>query len=323
SVRDSAALLDAVAGPEPTSPYWAPPPARAYLDEVGARPGRLRIALAKRPQVTAAPLHPDCAAAVDDAARLLGQLGHDVEEADPAIDAEAFARDFFTLVCVETAAFLARATARLGRRPRRGEIESATAITALLGRQRSAVEASLARERLDAAGRSMADLFARYDLMLTPTLATPPPVLGAIKPRGLEAFGQEVLLRLHLGVLLRIPGVIDASVRRVFSFIPFSPLANVTGLPAMSVPLAWNAQGLPIGSQLVGRFGDEATLFRVAAQLEEARPWKDRRPPIHADDDATVPDAQPAALQTAARDALSAPSGTAGRPATVPRQPDL
>ena len=133
----------------------------------------------------------------------------------------------------------------------------------------------------------MADLFTRYDLMLTPTLATPPPVLGAIKPRGLEAFGQEVLLRLHLGVLLRIPGVIDASVRRVFSFIPFSPLANVTGLPAMSVPLAWNAQGLPIGSQLVARFGDEATLFRVAAQLEEARPWKDRRPPIHADDDVT------------------------------------
>ncbi|HVY38607.1 MAG TPA: amidase [Polyangia bacterium] len=313
SVRDSAALLDAVAGPEPTSPYWAPPPGRAFLDEVGARPGRLRIALAKRPQVTTAPLHPDCAAAVDDAARLLRDLGHEVEEADPTVDAEAFARDFFTLVCVETAAFMARAASRLGRRPRRGEIESATAITALLGRQRSAVEASLARERLDTVGRSMADLFTRYDLMLTPTLATPPPLLGAIKPRGLEAFGQEVLLRLHLGVLLRIPGVIDASVRRVFSFIPFSPLANVTGLPAMSVPLAWNAQGLPIGSQLVGPFGDEATLFRVAAQLEEARPWKDRRPPIHADDDATVPDAQPAALSVSS-------SGTAGRRATAPRQ---
>jgi amidase len=321
TVRDSAALLDAIAGPEPTSPYWAPPPARAYLDEVGARPGRLRIALAKRPQVTAAPLHPDCAAAADDAARLLTDLGHDVEEADPVVDPEAFARDFFTLVCVEAAAFLARASAALGRRPRRGELESATAITALLGRQRSAVEASLARERLDGVGRSMADLFSRYDLMLTPTLATPPPVLGAIKPRGLEAFGQELLLRLHLGVLLRIPGVIDASVRRVFSFIPFSPLANVTGLPAMSVPLAWNAQGLPIGTQLVGRFGDEATLFRVAAQLEEARPWKNRRPPIHADDDATVRDTQPAALQTGS--AISVGSGTAARPATFPRPPDL
>ena len=114
--------------------------------------------------------------------------------------------------------------------------------------------------------------------MLSPTLALPPPPLGALKPRGLEAFGQELLLGLHLGFLLRIPGVIDASVRRVFSFIPFSPLANVTGQPAMTVPLYWNAAGLPIGSQLVARFGDEATLFRVAAQLE-VRPPLARSPP--------------------------------------------
>ena len=138
---------------------------------------------------------------------------------------------------------------------------------------------------------------------------------------GLEAFGQEVLLRLHLGVLLRIPGVIDASVRRVFSFIPFSPLANVTGLPAMSLPLAWNAQGLPIGSQLMARLGDEATLFRVAAQLEEARPWRDRRPPIHADGDATLTDAGPPAERTPGR-AVSAPDrGPA--PSTAPRQSGL
>jgi amidase len=117
---------------------------------------------------------------------------------------------------------------------------------------------------------------------LSPTLALPPPAIGALKPRGLEAFGQDLLLGLHLGFLLRIPGVIDASVRRVFSFIPFSPLANVTGQPAMNVPLHWNAAGLPIGSQLVARFGDEATLFRVAAQLESARPWRERRPGIHA-----------------------------------------
>jgi amidase len=283
SVRDSAALLDAIAGPEATSPYWAPPPARPFLQEVGAPPGRLRIALTKRPQVTSAPLHPDCAAAADDAARLLAGLGHQVEEADPDIDAEAFARDFFTLVCVETAAFLARAQTILGRRARRRELESATAITALLGRQRSAVEAARARERLEAIARKTMTFFERHDLLLSPTLALPPPALGALKPRGLEAFGQELLLGLHLGFLLRIPGVIDASVRRVFSFIPFSPLANVTGQPAMNVPLHWNAAGLPIGSQLVARFGDEATLFRVAAQLEAARPWRDRRPAIHAD----------------------------------------
>ncbi len=283
SVRDSAALLDAIAGPEPTSPYWAPPPGRPFLAEVGAPPGKLRIALTKRPQLLTGALHPDCLAAVDDAARLLTDLGHHVEEADPDVDAEGFARDFFTLVCVETATFLARARVQLGRGPRRGELETATAITALLGRQRTAVEAARARERLEAICRRATALFERFDLLLSPALATPPPAIGALTPRGAEAFGQEVLFALHLGFLLRIPGLIDASVRRVFSFIAFSPLANVSGQPAMSVPLHWNAAGLPIGTQLVARFGEEATLFRVAAQLEAARPWRDRRPPIHAD----------------------------------------
>jgi amidase len=288
SVRDSAALLDAVAGPEPTSPYWAPPPARPFLAEVGAPPGQLRIALTKRPQVLAGGVDPDCLAAADGTARLLADLGHHVEEADPDVDAQGFARDFFTLVCVETAAFLARARVELGRGPRRGELETPTAITALLGRQRTAVEAARARERLDAIGRRATALFDRYDLVLSPSLATPPPAIGALTPRGAEAFGQEALLALHLGFLLRIPGLIDASVRRVFSFMAFSPLANVTGQPAMTVPLHWNGAGLPIGSQLVGRFGAEATLFRVAAQLEAARPWRDRRPPIHADAPATT-----------------------------------
>jgi amidase len=288
SVRDSAALLDAIAGPEPTSPYWAPPPARPFLAEVGAPPGKLRIALTRRPQVPTGAVHADCLAAVEGTARLLADLGHHVEEADPDVDAEAFARDFFTLVCVETAAFLARARGELGRAPRRGELETPTAITALIGRQRTAVAAARARQRLDAIGRRATALFDRYDLVLSPSLATPPPALGALTPGGLEAFGQEVLMALHLGFILRIPGVIDASVRRVFSFIPFSPLANVTGQPAMSVPLHWSEAGLPIGSQLVARFGDEATLFRVAAQLEAARPWRDRRPPSHADAPATT-----------------------------------
>jgi amidase len=283
SVRDSAAALDAIAGPEPTSPYWPPPQARPFAAEVGAPPGRLRIALGKRPQAALHPPHPDCLAAADDAARLLADLGHAVEEADLEVDAEAFARDFFTLVCVEMASLLARCEARLGHRSRRGDLETSTAITAILGRQRTALEAALARERLEAIGRRAADFFERFDLLLSPTLGAPPLAIGALRPRGLEAFGQELLYRLHLGALLRIPGVVEASVRRIFSFIPFSPLANVTGQPAMSVPLFWNAAGLPIGTQLTARFGDEAILFRVAAQLEAARPWRDRRPPIHAD----------------------------------------
>jgi amidase len=123
----------------------------------------------------------------------------------------------------------------------------------------------------------------RYDLVLSPTLGLPPPALGALAPRGAEAFAHDALIALHLGFLLRLPGVVESAVKKVFAFIPFTPLANVSGQPAMSVPLSWNAAGLPIGVQLQARFGDEATLLRVAAQLEAARPWADRRPPVHAD----------------------------------------
>src|SRR5204863_4383262 len=135
SVRDSAALLDAIAGPEPTSPYWAPAAAGPFAAEVGAPPGRLRIALTTRPFATSVAPHPDCIAAAEDAARLLAELGHEVQAADLDIDGDAFARDFFVLVCVEIARLLARAEERLGRRVRRGDVESSTAITAIIGRQ--------------------------------------------------------------------------------------------------------------------------------------------------------------------------------------------
>ena len=158
--------------------------------------------------------------------------------------------------------------------------QTSTAVTAILGRQKTAIEAALARERLDAVARRVAAFYQRFDLVLSPTLGLPPPLIGALHPRGLEAFGQEILVRLHLGFLLRVPGLIEASVRRVFAFIPFTPVENVTGQPAMSVPLYWNAAGLPIGVQLAARFGDEATLFRVAAQLNlrDPGPRADRRP---------------------------------------------
>jgi amidase len=283
SVRDSAAMLDAIAGPEPVSPYWAPPPSRPFLDEVGAPPGRLRIALTKKAEVAANVVDPECAAAADDAGRLLTALGHHVEEADLDIDADAFARDFFQLVCVEIAAIVARGTAMVGRRPRRGDLETSTAITATIGRQQSAVRVALARDRLDMVAARVAHFFERFDLLLSPTLGLPPAPIGSLRPRGAEAFAQEMVAALGLSFLLRLPGVVESSVRRVFSFMPFTPVANVTGQPSMSLPLYWTASGLPIGSMLTGRFGDEATLFRVAAQLEAARPWSARRPPVTAD----------------------------------------
>jgi len=283
TVRDSAALLDATAGPESTARDFAPPPARPFLDEVGVPPGRLRVAFTKRPHLGLAAPHADCVAAAEDAARLVSSLGHDVEERDLDFDPEALARDFFLVVCVALATRVAQATDASGRKPRRPELQTSTRITAEIGRQRSAMQLAAAHERLDAVARGVARFFERFDVLLSPTLGQAPPAIGALHPRGLEAFAHEVLLALRLGVLLRLPGVVDSSVRRVFSFIPFTPLANVTGAPSMTVPLFWNAAGLPIGTMFTARLGEEATLLRLGAQLEAARPWAHRRPPIHAD----------------------------------------
>jgi len=297
SVRDSAALLDATAGPEAAVPGTLPAPARPFLAEVGAPPGRLRIALARRTHLVGVAPHADCVAAADDAAQLTRALGHDVEEKDLDVDPEELARDFFLVVCVEIALGIERHARQRGRRPRRREMQTTTWMTAEIGRQHSALELAQARERLDAVARRVARFFESYDILLSPTLGLPPPAVGTLHPRGAEAFVQELVLSLRLGFLLRLPGVVDSAVRRVFTFMPFTPIANITGAPSMTVPLYWNRDGLPIGAMFTARFGDEATLFRLAAQLEEARPWRERRPPVHAD----APDARDAAGASATK----------------------
>jgi amidase len=278
SVRDSAALLDAIAAPDPDGVYQIAPPARPFLDEVGAPPGRLRIALCTRPLLPAT-VHRDCVAAAEDGAGLLRSLGHEVTEAAPDVDPEGFMRDFLTQFFAETAATVAGAERALGRRARRRDLETETWLSVMIGRRRGAVELLLARDRLQAIGRTMARFHERFDLLLTPTLGRPPLPIGALRARGLLGFAQKIVARCGLGFLLDLPGMIESSSRPVLEFIPFTPLANVTGQPSMSVPLHWNADGLPIGVMFTAVRGDEATLFRLAAQLEQARPWAQRRPP--------------------------------------------
>jgi amidase len=260
SVRDSAALLDATAGPDLGDPYCAPPPARPFLREVGADPGRLRIAFtADAP--TGVPVHADCVRAVRDAATLCADLGHDVVEAAPAVDGHAVAQAYTTLFLAGHAALvdgLARVT---GRTPAANQFEPLTWAMLELGRQISAPTYLHAVHALQRAARSVARFFFDHGVWLTPTLAEPPVPLGTFDP------SPENVLQ----------GLI-----RVSAFMPFTPLCNATGQPAMSVPLFWNADGLPVGTHFVGRFGDEATLFRLAAQLERARPWAVRRPPVSA-----------------------------------------
>ena len=280
SVRDSAAVLDATAGPEATSPYWAPPNARPFLQEVGAPPGRLRIAFSTTPHLPGR-VHPDCVAAVHDAARLCESLGHHVVEAGPQIEPEQFALHFFTVVCASVAGGIQGAERELERSVGPADLELPTWLLALLGKQFQAGDTIAALEALQGAARKVLRFYDDHDVLLTPVLGAPPLRIGELRPKGAELIAQQTIARFKLGRALKFRRIIEATVSRIFEFVPFSPVANVTGQPSMSVPLYWSSQGLPIGSMFTARLGDEATLLRLAAQLEAARPWQKRRPPIH------------------------------------------
>ncbi|MBI4465127.1 MAG: amidase [Acidobacteria bacterium] len=258
SVRDSAAALDATAGPDVGDPYWAPPPVRAFLEETRAEPGRLRIALIPTP-FTGGPVHKDCLRAAQEAAALCRELGHEVEEARFPADGEPILQAFLTIWAAGCAAAVERSAFVVGRRPTSDQFEPLTWALAEKGWRYSSAEYLLAVQTLQWATRDLARRLAPYDVWLTPTLAEPPVPLGTF-----EAPPEDPLQAIH----------------RAVQFTPFTGVANFTGLPAMSVPLGQAPNGLPIGVQFIGRFGDEATLLRLAAQLEQARPWADRHPPV-------------------------------------------
>lgn len=257
SVRDNAALLDATSGPEVGAPYGIPAPERPFLDEVTTDPGKLRIAWFTEGAATET--HPDCIAAAIDAAELCEELGHEVVEASPDLDYDVVKAAFSLVVSAHTAAMLDSFAEDMGMTIDSSTLEPATLGWARPGRDATAGDLARAKSVFNYATRTVGQFLTEYDVLLTPTLGTPPPELG------------------HLDTV-NIP--FAEFHQRAFDFLPFTWLHNLTGLPAMSVPLYWNAGGLPIGVQIAGRYADEATLFRLAGQLEEARPWKNRIPSI-------------------------------------------
>ena len=279
SVRDSAAFLDASAGMDAGAPVACPPQARPYLEEVARDPGRLRVAVTTAP-FFGTTVHPDCVAALDDAASLLESLGHEVRQDAPVLDGAALARDFLTVVAVEARGEIEFLGEQLRRSLRRDELEPATWALAEVGRVMRGTDYVGAVRRLQQAARTVGAFFETVDVLVTPTLAQPPIPLGTLKPSGAEETILRVLGGLGLGRVMLAAGLLEQTVAKVYAFIPHTPLFNVTGQPAMSVPLHWNAQGLPIGTQVVARLGEEEVLFRVAGQLERARPWAGRRPPL-------------------------------------------
>lgn len=263
SVRDTAAILDAVQGMEPGDPYGVPDPARPYVDEVGADPGRLRVGLMASSPGRAVAIHPECVAAVEAAGRLLESLGHHVESSYPkAMDDPDYTGHFVTFWAAGAAWNLDYWTRRTGAPITADDVEPLTWALAETGRAATAAQWLSAREWLQVNARGVQHWWTQgHDLLLTPTIAEPPPPLGSFDSP---------------------PDNPLAGLFRAAEVVPFTPPFNVTGQPAVSLPLHWSADGLPIGVQLVAPFGREDLLLRVAAQLEAAQPWADRRPPVHA-----------------------------------------
>ena len=254
TVRDNAALLDATAGPAPGDPYIAPLHARPFLEEVGADPGTLRIAVARKAP-NGAPVEADPLRVLQEAASLCADLGHRVDESDPAIDGADVVPTFRTVSAVNILNVVR--THPAGRTPQPGELETVVANTAALAEGIDGETYMAAVHTAHRIGRQMAAFHEDWDVLLTPGLGTLPPKLG-----WLDMMMDDL----------------EEYFRRVFNFSPFTVWFNLTGQPAMMIPLGRTDSGFPVAVQAVARFGDEATLFRLAAQLEAARPWIDRRP---------------------------------------------
>ncbi len=279
SVRDTAAMLDVLAGPTDTSPYLPGGiPEGGFAAQPGREPGRLRIGVCTASHVNPDPDH-EALAAARLAAGELERLGHDVVEvAEPPVDDARLSRDFLTTWFVHCAATMAEARERSGA----GEeaFEPDTRVMAALGRATSGTDFVRALEARHAHVRRLAAFHADHDLLLTPTTATPPPTIGAFDLPGPVRSVQKALLTARGGHLLRFTPLVQQMITQNLGWVPYTQLANLTGRPAMSVPLHWTDAGLPMGVQLVGRLGSDGHLLRVAAQLEQAAPWWDRLPPL-------------------------------------------
>ncbi len=260
SVRDAAVVLDCVAGPGSGDPYFAPPPSRPFRDELGQDPGVLRVGFFVSNDFT--PAHPESAAAVEVTARLLESLRHDVDTSYPdALDESELGASTATAVAASVAKDLEVMGRDAGEAVGPGDVEATTWAMAERGRALSATDYLHCVAELHAFGRRLRSWWRElpgddgYDILITPTMAEPAPAIGSLK---------------------------GADVERIIRLVPYTMPYNVSGQPGIGLPLHWTADGLPVGIQLVARYGGEDLLIRLASQIEEARPWTERRPPLHA-----------------------------------------
>jgi amidase len=260
TVRDAAGVLDAISASMPGEPYYAPPLPGPLTAEVGADPGRLRIGMLDHAGDERFLDDPQCRAAVAAASGLLESLGHHVEAAWPdAMFDTAFTDHFTRIIAADTEATFRAFEAALGRPIRDDELEARNVAHRRAGEKLGVVTYLDSRLWIGQWARRMAAWWEDHDLLLTPTVGAPPPELGWFTAAGPEGEGS-----------------------RIVSFIPYTAQFNMTGQPAVSLPLHWTPDGLPVGIQLVARYGREDVLVQVASQLEQAAPWADKIPPVHA-----------------------------------------
>jgi amidase len=265
SVRDSAALLDATCDGGP----------KGFLDAARAPAENLRVAVSTQP-VFASDIHGDCTAAVRNVGALLEDLGHHVDDKDPPVDATEFQRAYFVMSFHNIARYLHELEALLGSRLSRPDMELRSLIGWFIGKKLAPKNIDAAQATLQRQSADMARFFESYDVLLTPTVARPPAPHAALVPKGLMMAIGSFCARKNLEWMFSgnpahfLPGAkVDPTIR----FMCFTPLANALGLPSMNAPLVWNDEGLPVGTTFTGRRDEESTLFRLAAQLERARPW--------------------------------------------------
>lgn len=270
TVRDSAAMLDVLSGPAPGDPFRIPVPEAAYADLMQKSPGSLRIGV-----FTASPYNtevaPECVAAVEETARTLESLGHKVEYAAPDFDGMALARCYLGLYFGEVSALMAKAREEFGATD--SDFELDTRLIGMLGETMPLSDYVRRRQQWNEFARALGTFFGSYDLYLSPTTAQLPAAIGALETPPHLKLAARLMLRLNAGKLVHRSGQVDQMAMESLARTPFTQLANLTGTPAMSVPMHWTARGLPVGVQLGAPHGGEVLLFQLAAQLEEAHPW--------------------------------------------------
>jgi amidase len=278
SVRDTAALLDATAGEYPQHLIRLPIPERPYLDETHRDPGRLRIAFSYAPGLGRS-LHAENRRALEATSAALDRLGHEIVEVHLPMPAESFIDGYVSLVAADVAATLRRAAAVLGREATSDDVELATWMLAKLGEAESGADVARAYGDMLQFSRRWLGWSCAFDVLLTPSVGLPPLPIGAYQLSTLQRQGVKLLAALPSAALISQRGKLTEAFAQVFEAAPYTMVANVTGQPSMSLPLHWTDDGLPMGMLFTARIGDEATLFRLAAQLEQALPWRDRIAP--------------------------------------------